>query len=167
MWWRGWIKKESKNPLDGLGRGVQRTCFGGKVAGQTYGARMSGKPGLNLLTLQTTLENTWQLLAHVQIECMDFRTLLPRYDRPHSFLFLDPPYWQIPGYKYDFTEQDFYDLREILEGVEGNFLMTINDTSDIRDIFSCFSIEEVNLRYSCCSSAKGRAKLRTELLVSN
>jgi hypothetical protein len=29
-----------------------------------------------------------------------------------------------------------------------------------------FSIEEVNLRYSCCSSVKGRAKLRTELLVS-
>jgi DNA adenine methylase len=146
---------------------LQKSAFGGHITGQTFGTNTTGKPRLNLLSLENTIEEAWKRLVHVVIECMDFRTLIPRYDRPHTLFFLDPPYWQIPSYKYDFVEQDFHDLREILLNMEGRFLMTINDTSDIRDIFGCFSIEEVNLRYSCCSSAKGREKLRTELLVSN
>ncbi|KAB2891086.1 MAG: DNA adenine methylase [Desulfobulbaceae bacterium] len=146
---------------------LQKAAFGGHITGQTFGISTTGKPRLNLLSLENTIEEAWKRLVHVVIECKDFRDLIPRYDRPHSFFFLDPPYWEIPGYKYDFAEQDFYDLREILQGIEGKFLMTINDTPEIRDIFGCFSIVETTLRYSCCSSAKGRAKLRTELLVSN
>jgi DNA adenine methylase len=146
---------------------LQKSAFGGHITGQTFGTSTTGKPRLNLLSLENTIEEAWKRLVHVVIECMDFRTLIPRYDRPHTLFFLDPPYWNIPGYKYDFAEQDFYDLREILQGIEGRFLMTINDTPEIRDVFGGFSIDEVNLRYSCCSSAKGRAKLRTELLVSN
>ena len=45
--------------------------------------------------------------------------------------------------------------------------MTINDTPEIRDIFGAFAIEETTLKYSCCSSTRARAKVRTELLLSN
>ena len=83
------------------------------------------------------------------------------------FFFLDPPYCNIPGYNHDFAEQDFIDLKEILRNIKGKFLMTINDTPEIRALFGCFSIEETTLKYSCCSSAKARAKLRTELLICN
>lgn len=146
---------------------LQKSAFGGHITGQSFGTSTTGKPRLNLLSLESTIEEAWKRLVHVVIECMDFRDLIRKYDRAHTLFFLDPPYWNIPGYKYDFAEQDFYDLREVLQGIEGRFLMTINDTPEIRDVFGDFSIEEVNLRYSCCSSAKGRAKLRTELLVSN
>lgn len=146
---------------------LQKSAFGGHITGQTFGMSTTGKPRLNLLSLETTIEEAWKRLVHVVIECMDFRDLISRYDRPHSFFFLDPPYWQIPGYKFDFTEQDFLDLRDILQGVDGKFLMTINDTPKIRDIFSSFSIEETTLKYSCCSTQKARAKVRTELLISN
>lgn len=101
------------------------------------------------------------------IECKDFRDLIPRYDRPHAFFFLDPPYWNIPGYKYDFATQYFYDLRVILRGIEGRFLMTIKDTPEIKDIFSSFSIGEATLKYSCCSTATAREMVRTELLITN
>ncbi len=104
---------------------------------------------------------------HVVIECKDFRDLIPRYDRPHSFFFLDPPYWNITGYKYDFTGQDFLELKEILQNIKGKFLMTLNDTPEIREIFSCFAIEEATLKYSCGSSTEARSKIRTELLISN
>ncbi|KAB2888424.1 MAG: DNA adenine methylase [Desulfobulbaceae bacterium] len=144
---------------------LQKSAFGGHITGQTFGTSTTGKPRLNLLSLENTIEEAWKRLVHVVIECKDFRDLIPRYDRPHSFFFLDPPYWQIPGYKYDFAEKDFYDLREILWGIEGRFLMTINDTPEIRDIFSCFSIEETHLKYSCCSSIHARGKVRTELLI--
>lgn len=146
---------------------LQKNSFGGHITGQTFGTSTTGKPRLNLLTMENTIEEVWKRLVHVVIECKDFRDLIPRYDRPHSFFFLDPPYWKIPGYKYDFIEQDFLDLVEILRNIKGKFLMTINDTPEIRRIFSGFVIEETTLKYSCSPSAKSRAKIRTELLISN
>ncbi len=146
---------------------LQKNAFGGHITGQTFGMSTTGKPRLNLLTLESTIEDAWQRMIHVVIECKDFRDLITRYDRPHSFFFLDPPYWNIPGYKYDFAEQDFYDLRDILKNIKGKFLMTINDTPQVRGIFKDFWIEEVTLKYSCSASKASRAKVRTELLISN
>lgn len=146
---------------------LQKNAFGGHITGQTFGISTTGKPQLNLLSMESTIEEAWRRLIHVVIECKDFRDLIPRYDRPHSFFFLDPPYWKIPGYKYDFVEQDFLDLVEILRNIKGKFLMTINDTPEIRRIFDGFTIEETTLKYSLSPSAKSRAKIRTELLISN
>jgi DNA adenine methylase len=146
---------------------LQKSAFGGHITGQTFGTTTTGKPRLNLLTIETTIENAWQRLAQVQIECKDFRDLIPRYDRPHTFFFMDPPYWCIPGYKYDFEEKDFIDLANILQNIKGKFLMTINDTPEVRSIFGQFNIQETTLKYSMSTKAKSRAKTRTELLISN
>jgi len=146
---------------------LQKTAFGGHITGQTFGIATTGKPRLNLFTLQTILEESWQRLAQVIIECKDFRDLIPRYDREHTLFFLDPPYWKIPGYKYDFTDNDFQDLMRILGSIKGKFLMTINDTPEVRELFNGFNIEEVHLKYSVSTKAKSRAKQRTELLISN
>jgi len=146
---------------------LQRNSFGGKVTSQTFGTSTSGPPRLNLFTLEHTIHDAWVRLAQVTIERLDFRKLIPKYDRPHSFFFLDPPYWQIPGYRHDFAEQDFYDLASTLSGIQGRFLMTINDTSEVREIFKGFMIEEVQLRYSVNHDSKSRSQMRTELLVSN
>ncbi|MDR3631381.1 MAG: DNA adenine methylase [Desulfocapsaceae bacterium] len=146
---------------------LQKSAFGGHITGQTFGTSTTGKPRLNLLTIENTLEEAWRRLMHVVIECKDFRDLIPRYDRPYTFFFLDPPYWCIPGYKHDFVRKDFLDLKEILHKIEGKFLMTLNDTPEIRGIFSGFVVEETTLKYSCCSTTSARAKIRTELLISN
>lgn len=146
---------------------LQKCCFGGHITGRTFGVSTTGKPRFNLLTLESTIEKAWQRLINVQVECKDFRDLIPRYDRPHSFFFLDPPYWNIPGYKYDFAEKDFVDLAGILGKITGKFLMTINDTEEVRTIFKDFSIEEVTLKYSMSTKPEARAQSRTELLISN
>ncbi|WP_353740690.1 DNA adenine methylase [Desulfopila inferna] len=101
------------------------------------------------------------------IECKDFRDLIPRYDREHTLFFLDPPYWNIPGYRHDFTEQDFHDLYHVLKNIKGKFLMTINDKVEIKSLFKKFKIENVQLKYSISPKGKTRSKLRNELLISN
>ncbi|WP_435522097.1 DNA adenine methylase [Desulfofustis limnaeus] len=146
---------------------LQKMAFGGHVTNQTFGTSTTGRPRLNLLNLQSTLEQAWQRLANVNIECLDFRDLIKRYDRPHTLFYLDPPYWEIPGYRHDFQEQDFQDLAELLGGIQGRFLMSINDTPQIRELFGGFQVEEVELKYSVTRSALGRSKTRTELLISN
>ena len=146
---------------------LQKCAFGGHVTGQTFGVSTTGKPSFNLLTLESAIEEAWRRLINVTIECKDFRDLILRYDRPHTLFFLDPPYWNIPGYKFEFTEQDFIDLRNLLSCIKGKFLMTINDTPRVREIFMDFSIQEVTLKYSMSTTANSRAKQRTELLISN
>jgi len=146
---------------------LQRAAFGGKVTGQTFGTSATAPPRLNLFGLEQSITSAWQRLAQVTIECLDFRKLLPKYDRKATFFFMDPPYWNIPGYRHDFETQDFIDLAEILVTLKGRFLMTINDTPEIREIFDRFTIEETTLKYSMSHQAKARAQSRTELLIMN
>lgn len=146
---------------------LQKTAFGGKGIGRTFGTSTTHAPRLNILNLQTTLEEAWQRLSGVIIECLDYQQLITRYDRPHTLFFLDPPYWGIKGYKHNFETQDFDALASALANIEGRFLMTINDHPEVRRIFSPFKIEEVQLKYSCSTSTKSRGQTRTELLISN
>lgn len=146
---------------------LQRMCFGGRSKGRTFGTSTTSLPGLNLFTLQRLLEEAWLRLAHVTIECLDFRVLIPRYDREHTFFYLDPPYWQINGYAHNFVEQDFHDLAELLGGIKGHFLLSINDTAEVRAIFKRFSVEEVELKYSMGKQEGSRSRTRTELLISS
>ncbi len=69
---------------------LQKNAFGGHITGQTFGMSTTGKPRLNLLTLESTIENAWKRMIHVTIECKDFRDLITRYDRPHSFFLPGP-----------------------------------------------------------------------------
>lgn len=146
---------------------LQRMCFGGRSKGRTFGTSTTGVPRLNLFTLQRLLEEAWLRLSQVMIECLDFRDLIPRYDREHTLFFLDPPYWKFNCYEHNFVEKDFYDLAEVLAGINGRFMMTINDTPEIREIFKRFSIEEVALKYSMSKKEGSRSQVRTELLIGN
>lgn len=51
---------------------LQKSAFGGHITGQTFGTCTTGKPRLNLLSLESTLEDAWRRLMHVVIECKDF-----------------------------------------------------------------------------------------------
>lgn len=146
---------------------LQRMCFGGRSKGRSFGTSTTGVPRLNLFTLQRLLEEAWLRLSQVMIECLDFRDLIPRYDREHTLFFLDPPYWKFNCYEHNFAEKDFYDLAEVLAGIKGRFMMTINDTPEIREIFKRFWIEEVELKYSMCKKEGSRSQIRTELLIGN
>jgi len=166
------LKKVDPSTLTDVQRAVryyylQRSAFGGKVVDQTFGMATERPPRVNLFNLETSITETWQRLAGVTIECLDFRNLIQRYDRSHTFFFLDPPYWSIPGYRHDFEEKDFLDLAELLKDLSGKFLMTINDAPEVRDIFGRFKIEEVQLKYSLSSTMKARSKTHTELFISN
>ena len=146
---------------------LQRMSFGGRSRDRTFGTSTTGIPRLNLFTLQRLLEEAWIRLSHVMIECLDFRDLIPRYDRYYTLFFLDPPYWKINGYEHNFVEQDFYDLAEVLANVKGRFLMTLNETPEVRKIFERFTIEKVELKYSMSKQEGSRSQVRKELLISN
>ncbi len=144
-----------------------KTAFGSRMQKPTFGYATEGPSRLNLIDLeQTILEIHWRL-ARVTIENLPYGDVLDRYDRPHAFFYLDPPYYGIKVYRFNFEPADFEALAAALAGIKGKFLMSLNDHPAVRRIFASFRIEEVKLKYSCTSPSKGRDKARTELLIRN
>lgn len=81
------------------------------------------------------------------------------------FFYIDPPYWDCEGYygRGIFSRDDFAKLAGHLAGIKGKFLLSLNDTPGVRDIFRAFRIEEVQTRYTC---GNGRNMAAGEVLIS-
>lgn len=127
---------------------LQQLAFGGKVDGRTFGTATTAPPGLNLLRLEETLSQAHLRLANAYIEHLPWQKCLEMYDRPHTFFFIDPPYWETEGYGVDFGFDQYEDLAMRLGQLKGKAIVTLNDHPAIRAAFSKFRIESTKLRYT-------------------
>jgi len=132
--------------------------------GEHYGIATTGKPrgkifNFNFKDLKSRLRSTY-------VENQDFEQLIKRYDRPHTFFYCDPPYYETVGYENPFTKDDHIRLANKLKGIQGQFLLSINDHPFIRELYEGCNIEEVQVGYSVSKEKKGRGEYR-ELLISN
>lgn len=145
---------------------LQRTAFGGKVSGRNFGVSIDRPGRFNLSTLEPMLEDLHCRLSGVVVECLDFENFIRRYDSAGTLFYLDPPYWGSEGDygKHLFTRQDFQRLSEILTGLKGRFILSINDVPEIRTIFGWASIEEVTTTYTIGSKTSSRGD-RAELII--
>lgn len=128
---------------------LQRTAFGGKVTGRNFGVTLTGGARFDLTKLVPMLEDVHERLCGVDIERLPYADLIARYDTPETLFYLDPPYHGTeavygPGV---FSAADYERLRALLEGIQGRFILSINDTPMIRELFARFTIEEVQLNY--------------------
>ena len=144
---------------------LQRAAFGGKVAERHYGVTYTGSARFDLTKLVPMLEDVHERLAGVDIERLPYQDLIARYDRPGTLFYLDPPYH---GNEDDygpgvFSEADFARLSDLLSRVEGRFILSINDTPAIREVFGAFAIEAVGVNYRL----SGKVTAARELIVSS
>ena len=104
---------------------LQRTAFGGKPSGQSFGVTTERGGRFNLTNLASMLEDVHERMAGVVIECLDFEAFINRYDRPYTLFYLDSPYWNCEHYygKDLFKRDDFYRLAGVLEGIKGKFIL--------------------------------------------
>jgi DNA adenine methylase len=140
---------------------------GGKVTSPCFGYGTTQGPRLNLMRIEEDLSQAHLRLSGVYVECLDWRSILKRYDRPHTWFYLDPPYYGSEGYygKGLFEREHFKELRDQLAGLAGKWLLSINDVPEIRSIFKGFTIKPVQTTYSMGSAERGKAQ--KELLILN
>ena len=101
------------------------------------------------------------------IECLPFDAFIERYDRKATLFYLDPPYW---GSEDDygknlFTSGNFERLAAILLPLIGRFILSLNEVSEVRELFAGVGLEEVETTYTL-AGGKG-AKRIVELIISN
>jgi len=68
-------------------------------------------------------------MQRVQVEHNDFRKVIPTYDTPKTFFYLDPPYVVEERrtedvYKHEMTQEDHQELVELLLGIKGSAVLS-------------------------------------------
>ncbi|MDA3732841.1 DNA adenine methylase [Niameybacter massiliensis] len=133
--------------------------------GETFGYGTTSKPAPQIY-YQGVLGNIKERLRNTYVENKSFEDIIKRYDRPHSFFFCDPPYFETAGYGNEFGEQEHLLLRDTLSQIKGKFMVTINDHHKVREWYKDFNIEEVQVSYSIAKEQKAR-KEYGELIITN
>lgn len=144
---------------------LQRTAFGGKVTGRGFGVSYTTGARFDLTKLVPMLEDVHERLSSVVVECLPFDECIRRYDRgPEALFYCDPPYWGCTDDygKNIFSPADFDRLRGLLEALQGHFILSINDTPEIREIFTGFDMEAVGVNYRI----SGGVTAARELIIS-
>lgn len=143
---------------------LQKNCYGGLIVRRNFSVSVQDGSNYNPSTLPELLRKTYERMRNVQLECLPYQDILRKYDRSFTFFYLDPPYFNRPYYKFNFEEKDYVELADRLKTLKGKFLLSLNNTPEIRQIFRAFNIETLAMTYS---SQRKAGKKYQELLIAN
>lgn len=147
---------------------LQHHAFGGRVSGQSFGTATTA-PTVNLLRIEESLSAAHLRLAGgTTVENLPWKNCMSRYDRAHTFFYLDPPYWQVEGYGVPFGLEQYVEMAEVMRTCKGKVMVSINDHPDIRRVFNGHIIHDHNLgiKYSVGNN-HGEARETSELVITN
>jgi DNA adenine methylase len=121
----------------------------------------------SLIRVRTLLADVAERLRSVLVENRDFAECIRRYDSRDTFFYCDPPYtdFQDNG-RYKPMGERNRELFQVLAGVKGKFLLSFDDSAEIRALCKEFSfrVTRVNVLYTLGGKSKSLAK---EVLISN
>ncbi len=147
---------------------LQQHAFAGKVSGQTFGTATTS-PTINLLRIEESLSAAHLRLASgTTVENLPWDDCLARYDRPHTFFYADPPYWETEGYGIPFPWEQYERLAKAMVSCKGKVMLSINDHPVIRECFSGAGLvtHDLEIRYSVANK-HGAPKSSGELVITN
>ncbi|SFB12297.1 DNA adenine methylase [Collimonas sp. OK607] len=144
---------------------LQQHAFSGKVAGQNFGTATTG-PAIDLTRIEENLRAARLRLAGTYVENLPWLECMKRYDREHTFFYLDPPYWQMAGYGVDFGIEQYEQMAEFMRTCKGRVMVSINDHPDIRRVFDGFTMMGLDIKYSI-GSTHGQPGVSRELVITN
>jgi DNA adenine methylase len=144
---------------------LQQHAFSGKVVVQHFGTATTG-PAIDLSRIAENLNAARLRLAGTYVENLPWLECMKRYDREHTFFYLDPPYWQTEGYGVDFGIEQYEQMAEFMRSCKGKVMVSINDHPDIRRVFDGFTMMGLDIKYSI-GSTHGQPGVSRELVITN
>lgn len=157
---RAFDKEPHTSEADKLIWGIVNGCnrFMGFPTGKIYKESNPYSKLENIEEYQERLKNT-------SIYNQSYEKIISKYDSPKTFFYLDPPYEKSEGL-YKHSEFDYVKFRDVLSKTKGKWLVSINDSKYIRDIFKDFNIKPIVVKAKSASNSVG-SKDRKELFIAN
>lgn len=143
---------------------LQKNSFGGLILKQHYHYAVIQRPNYNPRRIPEVIKAAHERLQAVQIESLPYEQILERYDRPTTLFYLDPPYWQRKLYKFNFSTDDFVDLERRLHAVQGRFILSLDDSPEVRKLFGEWRVKPIEIAYTAQTRV---GKRYSELLILN
>lgn len=149
------------------------------LASQSFSAILDGSWGYDVKKCTTSkkiankreqfTEELAYRLQNVQIECTDALRIITARDRPESFFYCDPPYYNSDCGHYDgYSKDDFESLLKALSKLEGKFLLSSYPSALLNEYI------ESNNWYTkskemlvSVNKGSGRAKSKIEVFTAN
>ena len=104
--------------------------------GKSYSYSSRRNKSTTITRMKEAIDTCYNDIKSWTIERLDFRELIRRYDSEGTFFYLDPPYHNIKGlYEYELTDQDYIEMRDLLQGIRGKYLLNINEDEFVRKNF--------------------------------
>jgi DNA adenine methylase len=144
---------------------LQHHAFSGRVAGQSFGTATTA-PAFNFMRIEENLSYAHLRLTGVMIENLPWQNCAERYDRPHSFLYMDPPYWKTEGYGVPFPFDQYEAMASFARQAKGKVMVSINDHPDIRGAFAGLHMMPLSIRYSVANRLRAPV-VSNELMITN
>lgn len=145
---------------------LQMNAFGGQVIDQHFGTGKSRPPVFCNSRIVEVIEGLHRRLERTYVEQLPYQEILRRYDESESLFYLDPPYFlKRKYYRVEFQFSEYVELRDLLLALKGKFILSINDSVNIRRLFSCFNIISKTVQYS--SNQFRKTKRGAELIIHN
>ena len=112
-------------------------------------------------------ENYTERLKNTKIFNSDYKTIIKKYDSPNSLIYLDPPYEESSEKHYKHNIIDYEELKNILSKIKGKFILSINKSDRIKDLFKNFNISEIKTEYSNPITGSKDKKTVIEYIIKN
>ena len=143
---------------------LMKNCYAGLVRKKHFAWSKAGPNRFNPERIPALIEETHQRLARVQIENLPYEKVIEHYDSKETLFYLDPPYYNIRLYNHNLEHDDFVRMAELIAGIRGKFVLSLNDVPEVRAIFKRFTIRGIELHYTAQKKAGKRFK---EVLITN
>lgn len=144
-----------------------RTSFSGGMKSFGVCKTKGGGVAFDRLKVGDLIGNAHERLNGVIVENVSYERLLKNQDSKETLWFFDPPYVGAPTGAYDgWTLEDVELFRKRLKPLKGEWIVTLNDQPEIREIF-----QGCNLRATVCANrltntrTHGDAKLK-EIIIT-
>jgi DNA adenine methylase len=164
------IDKTPKSDADKLTYGVVSRCnrWMGKEEGLIYNDSNPYNKLKNLDLYQQRMRNTI-------IRNKSYEQVINEFDSPKTFFYLDPPYEESKKtgklYTHGGMGFDYEKLEQVLSKTKGKWLLSINDSPNIRSIFAGYFYHPFTVKAKSRVKAQGKTTIggkdRKELLISN
>lgn len=120
--------------------------------------------------IRKTFAAIWEAsrrLANTVVENKDFEALIRQYDRPDTFFYCDPPYFETEDhYEVVFAKTDHERLYSALVRAEGKWMVSYNDCAYIRQLYDGCWIKAVR-RMNNLAQRYETGALYPEVVITN